>query len=265
MKIFFIKSNTNIFYKRLNDIELHNDVHDRKLIYQYLKKNIKSKIDDFYLFYDDKNVLNCFLTLKNFIKEEFTKFSINTNFLREQVKYYFLYKKAKIAIGTFHEKQLYGGFLSYIFHLNKVDKVIDHYFYSIPNGKLFVLKAAALLHDIIEDTSFTKKELRNDFGNEIADIVIAVTKNSFEKLKIFENFYYKKVAKNKLAIYVKVADKIINGKQTLKDKKPKNIKNSIKNFESFKKICYNNFDNEAMKNRLDSIIERIKRLNKENY
>ena len=40
-----------------------------------------------------------------------------------------------------------------------------------------------LLHDIIEDTPFTKKELRNDFGNEIADIVIAVTKNSFAQIK----------------------------------------------------------------------------------
>ena len=37
---------------------------------------------------------------------------------------------------------------------------------------------AALLHDVVEDTDVTDKDLRNQFGNEIADMVSGVTKLS---------------------------------------------------------------------------------------
>ena len=37
---------------------------------------------------------------------------------------------------------------------------------------------AALLHDVVEDTDVTDKDLRNQFGNEIADMVAGVTKLS---------------------------------------------------------------------------------------
>lgn len=38
--------------------------------------------------------------------------------------------------------------------------------------------AAALLHDVVEDTPFDLKAVRSEFGNEIADIVDGVTKIS---------------------------------------------------------------------------------------
>ena len=262
MKIFFVKSNKNIYYKKLDDIELNNNIHDRFLVYQYLKKQLKSRIEDFYLFYDDKGILNCFATFKDFKKEEFSKANINSEFLDSQIKQYFLYKKAKIAAETFHEKQLYGSFLPYMFHLNKVDGVIDHYFYSIPGDKIFTLKTSALLHDILEDTRFTDRDLKGDFGEEIYNIVNAVTKRNIENFKIFEWIYFRKVAKNPLAIYVKMADKIINGKQTLKDRKPRNIRNMLINHKKFEKIFYSKFDNADMKNHLNLIVDRIDLLHK---
>lgn len=258
MKIFVIKGNKNIYYKRLDDIELNNNIHDRFLVYRYLKKELKSKIEDFYLFYDDKKILNCFIVPKTFDADEFSRVGINTDFLREQIKNYFLYKKSKIAAQTFHEKQKYSWGLPYIFHLNKVDSVIDHYFYSIPGDKIFILKSVAMLHDIIEDTSFSVRDLRRDFGNEIADTVLALTKRGIENIKIFEWLYFRKVVRNDLAMYVKFADKIVNGKQTLKDKKLKNIRNMLINHEKFKNIVYSKFNNNDIKEHLSSIIDKIK-------
>ena len=264
MKVFFVKSNRNIYYKRLDDIKLNNNIHDRFLVYYHLKKNLKSKIENFYLFYDNKNILICFITFRDFYKEEFLRVNINNEFLKNQIKQYFLYKKAKIAIETFHEKQLYGEFLPYTFHLNKVDGVIDHYFYSMPKGKMFVLKTSALLHDILEDTSFTSRDLKRDFGKEIFSIVNALTKRNIENFKIFEWIYFRKVAKNPLAIYVKIADKIINGKQTLKDKKLKNIRNMLINYKKFRNTIYDKFNNVDMKNHLDLIVHKIEKLD-QNY
>jgi len=46
--------------------------------------------------------------------------------------------------------------------------------------------AAALLHDVLEDTSVTQKALKEEFGNEITDMVLGVTKLKNLKLKLAE-------------------------------------------------------------------------------
>ncbi len=45
--------------------------------------------------------------------------------------------------------------------------------------------AAAILHDVIEDTCITNEEIIKNFGNEIAEMVIGVTK--LRKNKIYNN------------------------------------------------------------------------------
>lgn len=75
---------------------------------------------------------------------------------------------------------------------------------------------AGLLHDVIEDTSYTIEELRKDFGEEIASLVLGVT--VLEKLKYrgveryLENLrkMFVAMAKDLRVVFIKFADRIDN-------------------------------------------------------
>ena len=60
----------------------------------------------------------------------------------------------------------------------------------------------ALLHDILEDTSFELSEIKELFGDEICDAVDAITRRDSED---YFN-YISRVKKNSLASRVKIAD-----------------------------------------------------------
>lgn len=76
--------------------------------------------------------------------------------------------------------------------------------------------AAALLHDVVEDTPYNLKAIRAEFGNEIADIVDGVTKISgaVESHDITRAENYRKMllsmAKDVRVILVKFADRLHN-------------------------------------------------------
>jgi guanosine-3',5'-bis(diphosphate) 3'-pyrophosphohydrolase len=76
--------------------------------------------------------------------------------------------------------------------------------------------AAALLHDVVEDTEFDLKAIRAEFGNEIAEIVDGVTKISgaVESHEITRAENYRKMllslAKDVRVILVKFADRLHN-------------------------------------------------------
>ena len=76
---------------------------------------------------------------------------------------------------------------------------------------------AALLHDVVEDTDMTDKDLRNMFGNEIADMVSGVTKLSsiqFESVEEKQVEDYRKMflamGKDIRVILIKLADRLHN-------------------------------------------------------
>jgi (p)ppGpp synthase/HD superfamily hydrolase len=62
--------------------------------------------------------------------------------------------------------------------------------------------AVAWLHDVIEDTPVTEPEVRGEFGDEIADAVLAITHPEDEP----NDEYYRRVRANPLALSVKTAD-----------------------------------------------------------
>ncbi|MFZ1080991.1 MAG: bifunctional (p)ppGpp synthetase/guanosine-3',5'-bis(diphosphate) 3'-pyrophosphohydrolase [Candidatus Kryptoniota bacterium] len=76
--------------------------------------------------------------------------------------------------------------------------------------------AAALLHDVVEDTAYDVKAIRAEFGNEIAEIVDGVTKISgaVESHEITRAENYRKMllsmAKDLRVILVKFADRLHN-------------------------------------------------------
>lgn len=71
-------------------------------------------------------------------------------------------------------------------------------------GKSDELFVAGLLHDLVEDTEYTKEQLYEDFGYPIGDAVMAVTKNEDEEYQD----YIRRVlnSKNLIAFIVKKAD-----------------------------------------------------------
>ena len=63
---------------------------------------------------------------------------------------------------------------------------------------------AALLHDTLEDTNTTLKELKKEFGDEVANLVYEVTNEDGENGKCFPRLESKK------AIILKFADRLLN-------------------------------------------------------
>jgi guanosine-3',5'-bis(diphosphate) 3'-pyrophosphohydrolase len=71
--------------------------------------------------------------------------------------------------------------------------------------------AAALLHDTIEDTETTEEELRGEFGDEIAAIVMEVTDVKWLKKHTRKRLQVSRAARASYrAKLVKIADKIAN-------------------------------------------------------
>ena len=63
-------------------------------------------------------------------------------------------------------------------------------------------KCVALLHDVLEDTDVQEETIRSEFGDTIADAVVAMTRNKGES---YEDFI-KRAKLNPIARKVKIAD-----------------------------------------------------------
>jgi (p)ppGpp synthase/HD superfamily hydrolase len=101
-----------------------------------------------------------------------------------------------------HEGQRYGD-APYITHLVAVRAVLDDFGYG---GALGV---AAWLHDSIEDTGATKDEIATRFGEEVAELVWAVTGVGANRKERNASAYAKIRATPRAAI-LKLADRIAN-------------------------------------------------------
>lgn len=107
-----------------------------------------------------------------------------------------------------HSKQIYADDHPYILHLYDVTMVLLEFGFTQPR-----LLCAAWMHDIIEDTECNYSDVKSRFGEEIADIVYAVTdelgKNRNERkektLPKLDGFHDAQV--------VKLADVIANVRQ----------------------------------------------------
>ena len=107
---------------------------------------------------------------------------------QEEVK---LVKKAYKIADKAHSGQFRKSGEAYISHPLSVALILA-------DLKLdYLCIVAAILHDCIEDTSVTKDEVRNQFGEQVAHIVEGVSKLQTlnlplalkSKLKIFKNLY----------------------------------------------------------------------------
>ncbi len=81
-----------------------------------------------------------------------------------------LLEKAYTTADKFHKEQKRRSGEPYIIHPKAVGIILADL------GMDSVTVAAGLLHDVVEDTPYTLQQLKEDFGNEIAELVDGVTK-----------------------------------------------------------------------------------------
>lgn len=138
-----------------------------------------------------------------------------SNFLAK-VKHYYPTEEKKILEAydlahTAHEGQFRASGRPYITHPVTVADIL------IDMGLDVATICAALLHDTVEDTYVTDKDLRDKFGNEIADLVAGVTK--LDKIKFHskeeeqaENMrkMFFAMAKDIRVMLIKLADRLHN-------------------------------------------------------
>lgn len=117
------------------------------------------------------------------------------------------YIKAYELAGEYHEGQFYGED-PYFIHVKDVSDKCDHlYWGQVSEEELDKLQIVGLLHDIIEDTTMTDQGLLLEgFSPEIVTAVVAISKGEGQT----KSGYYDQVARNPLALKVKIADTLCN-------------------------------------------------------
>lgn len=104
-----------------------------------------------------------------------------------------------------------GTNLPYMVHLSNVAMEILIASRHTPKFNLELAIQAALLHDVLEDTSTTFEELKLNFGKQVADAVSALTKNyQLPKETQMADSLYRISAQPHEVWSVKLADRITN-------------------------------------------------------
>lgn len=104
-----------------------------------------------------------------------------------------LYNKALKFAKKYHKGQKRRDGKDYIIHCIAVAE----------NFKAYEqIRVIALLHDVLEDTKCTYKELEKEFGSSISEAVNILTKRKGERY----NDYIKRICKNNIALGIKVFD-----------------------------------------------------------
>lgn len=101
-----------------------------------------------------------------------------------------------------HSHQSYGHF-PYYEHLNMVIDILVNTGHD--EEKYLV---AGALHDIIEDTDTNYNDVKESFGEEVADIVYAVTNEAGKNRKEKSKKTYPKIKANPDAVIIKLADRL---------------------------------------------------------
>lgn len=107
-----------------------------------------------------------------------------------------------------HANQHYGIY-PYIYHIRSTVDV------AIKLGYDEIIQVCCALHDIFEDTGISYNDIKVNFGEEIADIVYAVTDELGKNRNERKSKTYPKIASIKKAIIVKLCDRYANIEQSL--------------------------------------------------
>lgn len=122
-------------------------------------------------------------------------------------------KEARDFAVTAHSDQKYGNH-PYVVHLDAVAEIASHY------GE--TAQIVSYLHDVVEDTPVTSTEVRDNFGDLVAECVSLLTDEPGSNRKERKAKTYQKLAQvagtSELSLIVKAADRLANVRACINDK-----------------------------------------------
>lgn len=125
-----------------------------------------------------------------------------------------------------HKGQRYGEH-PYTFHLLETAKVAKKHDLSLE------VVMSCWLHDTIEDTTVSYHDIKKGFGDQIAEIVYAVTDESGRNRKERKEKTYPKIQANEQALQVKLCDRIANVSHAL-ETQSRHLKMYLKEHPEFR-------------------------------
>lgn len=140
-------------------------------------------------------------------------------------------KEAAYLAISLHGTQTYDGY-PYYYHLEQVVDVLIEFGFT--EDKYII---SAYLHDILEDTAISYNDIKKQFGEEVAEIVYAVTDELGRNRKERKAKTYPKIKANPDAVIVKLADRIANTRNSIKNK-PSMAKMYAKELQGFRDALY---------------------------
>lgn len=159
-----------------------------------------------------------------------------------------LVNKAQLFASQAHAGQQYDGG-PYTKHLAAVAAVLTRY--GVTDEELL---CAAWLHDTVEDTPISVESIEKLFGSRVSDLVWRVTNEEGRNRKERHAKTYGKIAANKDAVTLKLADRIANVEASLASEQDF-LGMYKKEFEGFKQALYTQGENEAMWAHLASLLQ----------
>ena len=108
-----------------------------------------------------------------------------------------------------HKGQMRTDGTMYITHPIRVSELVEKY---KPSTNHKILKAGALLHDVLEDTYTSYRELKDRFGIVVASLVMEVTSSDFVSKMVGKQVYlaHKMQYMSSYALVIKLADRLDN-------------------------------------------------------
>lgn len=108
-----------------------------------------------------------------------------------------------------HKGQLRADGTEYINHPMRVADLVEKY---KPSSNAKILRAGAYLHDVLEDTYTSYRELSDKFGEVVASLVMEVTSSTFMPKLVGKQIYlaHKMQYMSSYALVIKLADRLDN-------------------------------------------------------
>lgn len=131
----------------------------------------------------------------------------------------------------------YDG-LPYEFHLNMVVETAKKFIHLVPEKQREVVLSACWAHDTIEDTRVTYNDVKSVLGEDVAEIVYALTNEKGRNRKERANEkYYVGIRETPYAAFVKICDRIANAEYS-KNEQSSMLGKYRKEFEDFEYWLY---------------------------